>query len=331
MDIIAEIAQAHDGSLGILHSYIDALASSGITTIKFQTHIAEAESSEYESFRVKFSYEDATRFDYWHRMEFTLQQWKAIKEHCNAVGIEFLSSPFSIAAVELLEKVGVERYKIGSGEVSNLLMLERIAQTGRPVIISSGMSSYKELDVSFNYLVERDIDVSVMQCTTEYPTPSNRIGINVLKELKERYKCRVGLSDHSGTIFSCLAAAAMGAELFEFHAIFDRRMFGPDASSSLTIDEINELTRGIRFIKDSLENPVNKADNTAYTELKQMFEKSLAVNRRMKAGEVVSITDLEAKKPSGRGIPASKFKSVIGKKVIKDIEQWSFLSDSVIE
>ena len=125
--IIAEIAQAHDGSLGLLHSYIDALAETGVDAVKFQTHIAAAESSEFEQFRVPFSYVDKTRFDYWKRMEFTAEQWGGIKQHCENRGVEFISSPFSIAAVELLEKLNVKRYKIGSGEVSNTLLLDRIA------------------------------------------------------------------------------------------------------------------------------------------------------------------------------------------------------------
>jgi N-acetylneuraminate synthase len=121
MFIIAEIGQAHNGSLGMAHAYIDALAKTGIDAIKFQTHIAEAESSIHEPFRVKFSKQDATRFDYWKRMEFTLEQWKDLKAHCDDVGLEFMSSPFSNVAVDVLETVGVKRYKIGSGEVNNFL------------------------------------------------------------------------------------------------------------------------------------------------------------------------------------------------------------------
>ena len=121
--LIAEIGQAHEGSLGILHSYIDALADTGVDAVKFQMHIAEAESSAFEPFRVKFSLEDATRFDYWKRMGFTFEQWKGIKEHCDAVGLEFMCSPFSNLAVDWLEELGVKQYKIGSGEVNNLLLL----------------------------------------------------------------------------------------------------------------------------------------------------------------------------------------------------------------
>ena len=128
-DIIEEIGQAHEGSLGIAHSYIDSMAEAGVSAIKFQTHIADAESSEFEPFRVKFSYEDKTRFEYWKRMEFSEDQWVGIKSHCDDAGIEFLSSPFSLAAIDMLERVGVKRYKVGSGEANNHLMLEYLAKT----------------------------------------------------------------------------------------------------------------------------------------------------------------------------------------------------------
>lgn len=144
--IIAEIAQAHNGSLTVAHQYIDALAETGVDAIKFQTHIAEAESSIHEPFRIKLSTQDKTRFDYWKRMEFTLKQWKELRSHCDDVGLEFMSSPFSNAAVDLLEEVGMSRYKIGSGEVTNLLLLEKVSRTKKPVILSSGISNFSELD-----------------------------------------------------------------------------------------------------------------------------------------------------------------------------------------
>src|SRR5690606_28216777 len=136
MLIIAEIGQAHEGSLGIAHSYIDALSKTGVDAVKFQVHIAEAESSEFEPFRIKFSTQDKTRFDYWKRMEFSLEQWQELKSHCEEAGVEFMVSTFSYAAVDLLDRLEVKRYKIGSGEVGNFLMLEKIAETGKPVILS---------------------------------------------------------------------------------------------------------------------------------------------------------------------------------------------------
>jgi len=324
--IIAEIGQAHDGSLGILHSYIDALADTGIDAIKFQTHIAEAESSIKEPFRVNFSFEDKTRFDYWKRMEFTLEQWKEIKEHCDEKNLEFMSSPFSMAAVDLLEEVGVSKYKIGSGEVTNFLMLEKIAKTGKDIILSSGMSSFEELDNVFDFLKQFDNKLSVLQCTTEYPTTAQSLGLNVISELKERYNVPVGLSDHSGKIYASLAAVSLGAEILEFHAVFDRRLFGPDSRSSLEIDEIKQLAEGVNYISSALTSPIDKTNNSKYVDLKRIFEKSLAINKKKLRGEVIRVEDLEAKKPAGQGISATNYKDVIGKKLTVDLNQWDFIN-----
>lgn len=330
--LIAEIGQAHEGSLGILHSYIDAAASTGVDAIKFQTHIAAAESSIHEPFRVKFSYEDDTRYDYWERMGFTLEQWKGIKAHCDEVGLEFMSSPFSQAAVDLLEEVGVKRYKIGSGEVTNFLMLEKIAKTGKPIILSSGMSSFSELDAAVEFIKGYGNDLSVLQCTTAYPTPPERVGLNVIQELKERYPdLTIGLSEHTGAIYSGIAAVAMGAKILEFHIVFDRRMFGPDAKSSLEINEVKKLVEGVRSVETSLQHPIDKSDNSEYTGLKKIFEKSLAVNKDLPKGHAISFEDLEAKKPANLGIPASNFKSIIGKKLLTALKKYDFLKADNLE
>ena len=331
MFIIAEIAQSHEGSLGILHSYIEALADTGIDAIKFQTHIAKAESSEYEPFRIKFSYEDDTRYDYWKRMEFTLAQWKEIKKHCDDVGLEFISSPFSNMAVDWLEEIGVQKYKIGSGEVNNFLMLEKIAKTGKDIILSSGMSSFSELDETIRFLKQFDSKVSVLQCTTMYPTGAKDIGLNVINELKDRYNIAVGLSDHSSTIYPSLSAVSLGAEIIEFHAIFDKDMFGPDSKSSLSIQEIKQLVEGVRFIETSLNNKIDKTDNSKFKELKNIFEKSLAVNKDMKVGHIITFDDLEAKKPFGYGISSKEYKEILGKKLTKDLNKWDFLNKENID
>lgn len=331
MYIIAEIGQAHEGSLGIAHSYIDALADTGVNAVKFQTHIADAESSIHEPFRKKFSYEDKKRQDYWRRMEFTFEQWQGLKSHCEENGMEFLSSPFSNAAVDLLEKLDVKRYKIGSGEVTNFLMLEKIARTGKPIILSSGLSSYRELDDVFSFLGNFENELSILQCTTAYPTKPEEWGLNVIRNLKERYNAPVGFSDHSGDIFACLGATALGAELLEFHVVFDKRMFGPDAKASLTIDEASTLVRGVKMLRKSLTNPVEKEVDSSMKELKNIFEKSLAVNRDISKNEVISFSDLEAKKPKSYGIDASKYQNVIGKKVTRDLKKWDFLKFEYLE
>ena len=327
MFIIAEIAQAHDGSLGMAHAYIDAVAKTGCNAIKFQTHIAEAESSIHEPFRVKFSKQDATRMEYWKRMEFTMEQWKEIKQHCDEVGLEFMSSPFSNAAVDLLEEVGVKRYKVGSGEVNNFVLLEKIAQTGKPVIISSGMSSFEELDKTIAFLKSRQVDYSILQCTTAYPTQPEQFGLNVIQELKNRYQVSIGFSDHSSSTEACIAATALGAEILEFHVVFDKEMFGPDAKASLTMEEMTQLVKAVNNIEKALQNPVEKSDNSKFDTLKSIFEKSLAVNKDLKKGHMLSFFDLETKKPKGFGILTSEYEKVIGKKINKDLKQWDFLND----
>mgnify|MGYP001289374845 CR=1 FL=1 len=328
---IAEIGQAHEGSLGILHSYIDALATTGVHAVKFQMHIAAAESSQHEPFRVKFSYEDDTRFDYWKRMEFTLDQWKEIKQHCDAVGLDFICSPFSNLAVDWLEEIGVTSYKIGSGEVTNLLLLEKIAQTGKPLILSSGMSSFTELDETVAFLRAKKVPFSILQCTTSYPTQPEQFGFNVIQELKERYQVAVGFSDHSAKVSTNIAAVALGAEILEFHVVFDRRMFGPDAKSSLIIDEISQLVEGCNVVSKAKQHPVNKNDNSNFTALKTIFEKSLAVNKELMKGHILTFEDLEAKKPKGFGIDAAKFQEVIGRKLSKNVKQWDFLNEGDLE
>ncbi|OIQ22718.1 N-acetylneuraminate synthase family protein [Lacinutrix sp. MedPE-SW] len=325
--IIAEIAQAHDGSLGMAHSYIDAVAKTGVNAIKFQTHIAEAESSIHEPFRVKFSKQDKTRLEYWKRMEFTLEQWQELKAHCDDVGLEFMSSPFSNAAVDLLEKVGVKRYKVGSGEVNNFLLLEKIAQTGKPVIISSGMSSFEELDATVKFLDNRNVDYSILQCTTSYPTKPEQYGLNVITEFKQRYQVPIGFSDHSSSIEASIAATALGAELLEFHVVFNKDMFGPDAKSSLTMEETSQLVKAVKNINTAQNNPIDKNKNEQFTELKHIFEKSLSVNKDCPEGHVITFQDLEAKKPKGLGIDASDYESVIGKTLKQPLQQWGFLNN----
>lgn len=263
-------------------------------------------------------------------MEFTKKQWKQIKSTCEINGLEFMSSPFSNAAVDLLEEIGVKRYKIGSGEVTNFLLLEKIAKTKKPVILSSGMSSLEELDEAVCFLKARGISYSILQCTTSYPTPPERYGLNVIQTLKDRYQVAIGYSDHSADIGTCTAAAALGASILEFHAVFSREDFGPDATSSIEIEEIGQLVKSVRQIVLSRKHPIDKTDISPYTELKRIFEKSLAVNKDLEIGHILTFDDLEAKKPKGYGIDASKFEDIIGKKLKRSLSQWDFLTKNDI-
>ncbi len=322
--VVAEIAQAHDGSLGILHSMIDASAQAGVDAVKFQVHIAEAESSDAEPFRTKFSYVDQTRYDYWQRMGFSTEQWREIKTHCDSVGVEFLATPFSVTAVELLESLGMIRYKVGSGDIGNELLLRRIAATGKDVILSTGLATLDEIGAAVRR-VGAD-KTALLQCTTKYPTEAEDVGLDAIAMLRDRFGCVSGLSDHSGTIWPGIAAAALGASVFEAHVTFDRRMFGPDAKASLTIDEFQSLVSGVRFVEKARSGSAGKSLDAGITTLRTIFGRSLAVRRDLPVGHVLTLDDLESKKPAGQGVDMSELDVVLGMKTRRAIAQWEFLN-----
>ncbi len=318
--IIGEVAQAHDGSLGMAHAFIEAIAAAGADAVKFQTHIAAAESTLQEPWRVRFSPQDASRYDYWKRMEFSEDQWTGLRRHAHEKGLLFLSSPFSIEAVELLERVGVDAWKIASGELNNSKMLQRIGDSGLPVLLSTGMSGLDEIDQAVEGLQARNLSFALMQCTSSYPCPPEKLGLNLLSFFRERYQCPVGLSDHSGTIFAGLAATALGCEVLEVHVTLSREMFGPDVPVSLTTDELRQLVEGVRFIEVSLANPVEKdamADEMA--PLRDLFTKSVVSRTHLTAGTVLSEEHLAVKKP-GTGIPATCIGNLVGTRLLRDLK-----------
>jgi len=325
--IIAEVAQSHDGSLGMAHAFIDAAAKAGADAIKFQTHIAEAESTPAEPWRVKFSYQDETRFEYWKRMEFTELQWIGLKNHADEKGLIFLSSPFSNEAVEILERLNIAAWKIASGEISNYPMLEEIFKTKKPVLISSGMSQIPELDELVEKIKNKNIPLAVLQCTTSYPTPPEKVGLNVMLEFRERYKCPVGLSDHSGSIFPGLAGATLGMDVLEVHLALSKDMFGPDVIASIDTNELGTLVTGIRFIEKMITNPVSKNEMAGnMVPLRNLFTKSIVAASDIEQGTEIAMEHMAFKKP-GTGIPASGYLGLIGKILNKKVLYNHFFSE----
>ncbi|MBK8480842.1 MAG: N-acetylneuraminate synthase family protein [Proteobacteria bacterium] len=318
--IVAEIAQAHDGSLGQAHAHLAAAVAAGADAVKFQTHIAAEESTPHEPFRIKFSRQDASRYEYWRRMEFSESQWRGLRDHAQELGAIFLSSPFSLAAVELLAGLEVPAWKVGAGEVTNLPLLELLGRTGRPVLLSSGLATWDELDAAVACVSAEQAPVGVYQCTTAYPCPPERLGLNVLAELRARYGCPVGLSDHSATVFAGLAAATLGANLLEVHLTLSRHCFGPDVSASLTPEALAELVRGVRFIEAALRHPVDKVAAAGdLSDLRQLFSKSIVVRRALPAGHRLSNIDLALKKP-GSGLPPARLAEVVGRVLRHSVE-----------
>jgi len=324
--IIAEVAQAHDGSLGTAHAFIDATAGTGANAVKFQTHIAAAESTPDEPWRVKFSPQDATRFDYWKRMEFTAEQWQGLKQHADERGLLFLSSPFSFEAVDLLDRVGVAAWKIPSGETANPPMLDRMLATGLPVLLSTGMSPLSEIDDAVKHVREKGVPLVIFQCTTAYPCPPEKVGLNLISLLRERYDCPVGLSDHSGSIYPGLAAVTLGIQMLEVHVTFSREMFGPDVPASVTTAELRQLVDGIRFIEKMMTNPVDKEEMARDMEaLRNMFTKSIVARRNIEAGTILTNDDVTLKKP-GTGIPAARLPEIVGRRLKRSIAADTLIS-----
>ncbi len=330
--VIGEVGQAHDGSLGTAHAFIDAIADAGADAVKFQTHIAAAESRTDEPWRVRFSYQDDTRYEYWQRMQFTADGWAGLRRHVEDRGLAFLSSPFSLDAVELLRRVGVAAWKVASGEVANPPLLDAVAQTGQPVLLSSGMSGWTELDNAVERLRAAGAGpLAVLQCTSAYPVEPERVGLNVLGEIHERYRCAAGLSDHSGTIFPSLAAVALGARALEVHVTLSREMFGPDIPASVTTGELRTLVDGVRYLEAALAAPVDKdAMANEMEPIRTLFGRSLVAQRALPAGHVLAISDLTAKKPGG-GIPPGRLEALTGRRLRRALSSDEPLNDEDIE
>ncbi len=326
--VIAEVAQSHDGSLDAAHGYMDAIAGAGAHGVKFQTHIADAESTPHEPWRVDFGAQDESRYDYWKRMEFSEEEWAALRTHASEKDLLFVSSPFSDEAVDLLERVGVDGWKIASGEASALPMLEKIAATGKPVLLSTGMSPWVEIDTAVDILRGGRGAFAVMQCTSIYPTPPEQTGLNVISELRQRYDCAVGLSDHSGTIYPALAAvAADNIDVLELHVTFDREGGGPDVPASVTFDELHQVMEGISFVETARRHPADKDSQARELEdLRAIFTKSIVAVTDLAVGTVLAPEHLCLKKP-GNGLPAARLEEVVGRALKRDVAKDGLLSE----
>ena len=329
VQIIAEVGSVHDGSLGNAKKLIEVASERGADVVKFQTHIALAETLRSAPAPSYFTGEP--RFEYFERTGFSKDQWQQLKDHCELNHIEFLSSPFSAEAVALLEELGVRRYKIGSGEVTNLPLLEVIAETGKPILLSSGMSTWAELDEAVETVLRKHDRLTLLQCTSEYPCSYDQVGLNVMLEMRDRYKLPVGLSDHTLTGHASVAAVVLGASVIEKHLTFSRKMYGSDARHSLEPDEFADMVQAIRAVETILRSPVDKDAKAAeLTEMKTIFEKSVVSAVDIPAGTLLSAGMLAFKKP-GTGIPARRLREIVGRRAVRDVRKDTLLREEDLD
>jgi len=318
--VIAEVAQTHEGSLGNAFALAEVARDCGAHAIKFQTHIAAEESTPSEPWRVPFSRQDDSRYAYWRRMEFTFEQWAELKRHCDELGIVFLSSPFSVLACDWLEALDVPAWKVASGEIHNAQLLERMRASGKPILVSTGLAAPDEALAVVRSLSEAGHPVALFHCTTQYPTPPEQVGLNVLADyLAALPGIPVGLSDHTGTPTAGIVAAYLGASLIEVHLTFHDKAFGPDVPSSLTPERLRALVEGSEAAWRMRRNPVDKDRQIAgLANLRTTFGRSLFTAVEVPAGTELTEAMVAYKKPGG-GLRYEDRSTVLGRRTVRSL------------
>ena len=329
--VIAEIGNTHEGSVRLAKRFIRTVADCGADAAKFQTHIFDAESLPDAPSPSYFK--DESRKDYFERTAFGLEQYEQLKKYAEKeCGIEFISSPFSLEAVDLLEKVGVRKYKIPSGEITNIPLLEKIARTRKPVLLSSGMSNWQELDEAVETLkTNGSKDITVLQCSSAYPCPPEKVGFNILPQLKDRYGLAVGFSDHTLGISASIGAVVLGAEVIERHFTLSREMYGSDAKHSLEPEEFRQLIKEIREVGRIIASKVEK-DKLA-EELKDMkftFEKSIVAKKHIPQGTKITFDMIAFKKP-GDGLKPREYHKIVDRTAKTDISADTKIAEEMLE
>jgi len=312
--VVAEIGMTHDGSFGLAVKLTEAAIDSGAHVIKYQWHIAEAETTRAAPTPPYFTNEK--RFDYFNRTQFSVDQFRSLADLCRGNNVIPCVSVFSIESVHCAQEAGFDIIKIPSGEVTNIPMLRVVRETGLPVILSSGMSNWDELDQAVDTLGNKK-NLCILQCTSMYPTPAAKVGLNIIGELRRRYNTSVGLSDHTLTGATAVAAVALGVTVIEKHFTISKLLYGPDARFSLDPDEFKRLVNDVQYVSCAINSSVNKDDIGHFSEMKQVFQKSIVAKTAIKKGEVLTMDNLAFKKP-GTGIPASRVDNILGKTYASD-------------
>ncbi len=312
--IIAEIGQAHGGSIEKAFKFIDKIKESGGDAAKFQLHLASEESTLDEPFRVKIK-KFKNRYKYWESVEFSLEEWFKISNYCKRKKIIFMSSVFSKKGVHILKKVKTNAWKVASGEFSSSELINDMIKTKLPILFSTGMMNLREIEKLHNKLNKNSANHAIFQCTSNYPVKLKNTGLNVINELRQKFNCQIGYSDHSGLLSPSIMALTLRANLVEVHLKLNKNDRGPDSSSSLDFKEFKDLCR----IRDEIflinSNPVNKnIIKKDIRVMRKLFGKSIALKIDLKKGSVIKRDHLTMKKP-GFGFNRNQMKNIIGRTV----------------
>ncbi|WP_457622714.1 N-acetylneuraminate synthase [Persephonella sp.] len=328
--IIAEAGVNHNGRIDIAKKLIDIAVDSGADAVKFQTFKAEnlvnlyAEMAEYQK---KNLGKTKSQLDMLKELELSFNDFEELKSYCDKRGIIFLSTPFDIESARFLKELGLDIFKIGSGEITNYLLLKEIGSYRKKVILSTGMADLGEIEDALDVLIENGTekeDITVLHCNTEYPTPYEDVNLRAMLTIKEAFKVKVGYSDHTTGIEIPVAAAALGASVIEKHFTVDRDLPGPDHKASLEPDELKAMVRAIRNVEKALGDGIKKPSRSEIKNI-PVARKSIVAKRDIKKGEIFTEENLTVKRP-GTGISPMRWNEIIGKKAPRD-----FKKDEIIE
>ncbi|MDD3137789.1 MAG: N-acetylneuraminate synthase [Lachnospiraceae bacterium] len=326
--IIAEAGVNHNGSLKLAKKLVDKAKECNVDIVKFQTARPEslvsrfAEKAEYQKASTGT---EESQLDMIKKLLLTFSEYEELAEYCRSKDVAFLSTPFDLESINFLDKFKMPFWKIPSGEITNYPYLVKIAQTGKPVIMSTGMCELEEIDDAMKVLRENGSkDISLLHCNTEYPTPYEDVNLLAMNTLRERYNVKVGYSDHTTGIEVPVAAVALGAAIIEKHFTLDRNMEGPDHKASLEPTELAQMVRNIR----NVEKAIGKSDkHPTVSEKKNIViaRKSIVAARAIQKGETFTIENITTKRP-GNGISPMKWNEVLGSRAPR-----GFKEDELIE
>lgn len=326
--IIAEAGDNHNGDFNTALKLVDVAKRAGADCVKFQTFVTEeiiskyAEMAEYQK---KNTGKEESQFEMVKRLELSFDEFRKIKEYCDRVGIQFLSTPFDLKSVDFLNELGVPFFKIPSGEITNYPYLIKIAHTGKPVVMSTGMCEPDEILAAINVLEKNGSgEITLLHCNTEYPTPLKDVNLYAMRTMKKMFGKKVGYSDHTKGIEVPVAAVALGACVIEKHFTLDKNMPGPDHKASLEPDELGRMVKNIRNIEIALGDGVKRVSESERKNI-AIARKSIVARRYIQEGEILTEENLAVKRP-GTGINPMQWMEVLGTRAVRD-----FKEDELIE
>lgn len=327
--IIAEAGVNHNGSLETAKRLVDAAAQAGADCVKFQTYITEEDTSVFAA-QADYQKQNTgdggqSQYEMLKKLELGYEQFRELKRYCGEKGILFLSSPFELRSVAFLEEIGIPFWKIASSEVTNYPFLKKIAQTGKPIVMSTGMCTLQEIRQAVDVLEScGEREIVLLQCNTEYPTPMQDVNLRAMQGLQKEFGYPVGYSDHTQGIEIPIAAAALGAVIIEKHFTLDKHMVGPDHIASLDPKELEAMVRAIRNVEMALGSPAKEISESERKN-RVAARKSIVAARDIRRGEILTEENIAAKRPGG-GISPMRWEELLGQRAVRD-----FIRDEMIE